>query len=392
MPDDDDFREEIRRRLAGLRLAPAREIEIVEELTQHVETRHAELVSRGHPEAEARRQALEELDGHGVLATELARAVRPATEVPALGETHRGSRLEQTWQDVRFGARMLARHRGYTLVAVLTLALGIGANTAIFTLVNAMMLRPLPFPEPDRLYNVSESNPSRGWTTFGVSHPNYLDWRRMNRSFTDLAAWGGGSFNVASGGDSEVVPGLAITASFLPVLGVAPVAGRNFLEEEDRPGGPRVALLGHAVWQRRFGGDPSAIGRTVSLDDEPFTIVGVLPASFSWGQAEVFVPRAPDPMRNRSDHRFVVFGRLKPGITPEQARTDMTTIADQLAQSYPDSNKGWTVRMQSFYDAVVPDGARQMLLLLLAAAGFVLLIAASNVANLTLARASSRRR
>jgi putative ABC transport system permease protein len=302
--------------------------------------------------------------------------------------------MQTLWQDLRFGARMLLKNPGFTLIVLLTLALGIGANTAIFSVVNAVMLRQLPFANADRLVRLNESNPERGWPTFSASHPNFLDWRARNQSFEAMAATGGASFNLSAGGEVEVVRGAAITADFLPVLGVAPALGRNFLPEEDRPGGAtRVALFTHGFWQRRFGGDPAIVGKTLTINDNPFTVVGVLPESFTWGAGnELFTPLAPDPARSRGDHRLLVIGRLKPGVTWERALADLNAIAQQLAQQYPESNKGWSVTGQRFYDWIVPEQSRRALLVFAGAVIFVLLIACSNVANLLLARAAARQK
>jgi putative ABC transport system permease protein len=298
-------------------------------------------------------------------------------------------------QDARFGARMLLKNPGFTLIVLLTLSLGIGANTAIFSVVNTVMLRQLPFKNADRLVRLNESNPERGWPTFGVSHPNFLDWRAQNQTFEAMAATAGASFNLNTGDDVEVIRGAAITADFLTVLGVSPALGRNFLPEEDHPGGnTRVTLITHGFWQRRFGGDPGIVGKTLTINDTPFTVVGVLPESFSWGGArnEVFAPLAPDPARSRGDHRLLVIGRLKSGVAWEQALADMNTIARQLAQQYPESNKGWSVVGQKFYDWIVPAERRRALLVFVGAVIFVLLIACSNVANLLLARGAVRQK
>lgn len=298
-------------------------------------------------------------------------------------------------QDVRFGARMLLKNPGFTLIVLLTLSLGIGANTAIFSVVNTVMLSQLPFKDADRLVRLNESNPERGWPSFSVSHPNFLDWRARNQTFEAMAATAGASFNLNTGGDVEVIRGAAITADFLPVLGVSPALGRNFLPEEDRPGGnTRVALITHGSWKRRFGGDPGIVGKTLTINDNPFTVVGVLPEAFSWGGArnEVFAPLAPDPARSRGDHRLMVIGRLKTGVAWEQALADMNAIAQQLAQQYPETNKGWSVGGQKFYDWIVPAERRRALLVFTGAVIFVLLIACSNVANLLLARGAARQK
>ncbi|MGH9936410.1 MAG: ABC transporter permease [Blastocatellia bacterium] len=298
--------------------------------------------------------------------------------------------------DLRYGARMLLKNPGFTLIVLLTLSLGIGANTAIFSVVNAVMLRQLPFSNADRLVRLSESNLERGWPDFGVSHPNFLDWRARNQTFEAMAAMVGASFNLNTGGDVEVIQGAVITADFLPVLGVTPALGRNFLPEEDRPGGnTRVALISHGFWRRRFGGDPGIVGKTMTINDNPFTVVGVLPVlpeSFSWdaGRGELFAPLAPDPARSRGGRSLRVIGRLKAGVTWERALADMNIVARQLAQQFPGTNKGWSVGGQKFYDWIVPEEGRRALLVFVGAVIFVLLIACGNVANLLLARAAAR--
>ena len=297
-------------------------------------------------------------------------------------------------QDLRHAARALRKSPGFTLVAALTLALGVGANTAIFGVVNAVMLRPLPLAEPDRLVRIWESNVERGWSTFATSHPNFLDWRAQAGSFESLAAMNNAGFTWTANGEAEIVLGLSVTATFLPTLKISPVIGRNFLDEEDRPGGnTRVVLIGDGFWRRAFGGDPGVVGRTVTLNSQLYTIIGVLPASFRWGAtADMLAPLAPDPARNRADHRLSVIGRVKNGTTIEQATTELETIAARLGQQYPESNKGWGVVVNSFYDWLVPETTRQSLLVLLGAVALVLLIACVNVVNLLLARAAGRQR
>jgi putative ABC transport system permease protein len=302
--------------------------------------------------------------------------------------------MSHTFQDLRYAARALGKSPGFTAVAALTLALGVGANTAIFSVVNAVMLRPLPFAEPDQLVRVWESNVERGWPTFAVSHPNFLDFRAQAQSLESLAATSNAGFSWAAAGEAEIVLGMQVSATFLPTLKVTPQLGRNFLDEEDRPGGnTRVVLISDGFWRRALGADPGTIGRTISLNLQPYTIVGILPPAFRWGtNTDLLAPLAADPARNRADHRLSVIGRVKPGASIEQARTELETIAARLGQQYPESNKGWGVRVSSFYDWLVPEATRQSLLVLLGAVALVLLIACGNVVNLLLARGAGRQR
>jgi putative ABC transport system permease protein len=296
-------------------------------------------------------------------------------------------------QDVRYAARSLRKSPGFTLVAAVTLALGVGANTAIFSVVNAVMLRPLPFSNPDALVRLWESDPEHGRPTFALSHPNFLDWRAEARSFQNMAAMTNGTFTLTTGSEAESVRGLNVTATFLTTLEVAPVIGRNFSAEEDRPGGDRVAILSHAFWQRAFGADANIIGRPITLNSQPHTVVGVLPPSFQWGTGnDILVPLQPDPQRNRGDHRLAAIGRLAPGATLDRATSELKTITARLATQYPATNKDWTVRALSFYDWLIPDSTRRSLLVLLGAVGLVLLIACGNVVNLLLARGALRQK
>ena len=390
-----DFKATVRRRLADRRIDPTLHVAVIDELAQHLDDRYRALRSNGLSAADAERDTIEELDDES-LERELARAerMRPAPLAPLGRPAHASGLLTQWSQDFRYAARALVKNPGFTAVAVITLALGVGATTAIFSVVNAVMVRPLPFADPDRLVRLWESNPSGGWPQFSHSHPNFLDWRAQQTTFEGLAAYGGTSFATSSDGGAEIVRGLAVTADFLPLLGAQPALGRNFTAEEDRLGAPTVVLLGDGFWHRRFGGSKSVLGQTVALNGRPYSIIGVLPASFEWGatNVEVMVPLAPDPQRSRADHRISAFGRLKPGITADRALSDLVGITAGLAERFPDSNRSWTVRLATFYDWLIPRETRESLMVLLGAVGLVMLIACANVANLLLARGAARQK
>jgi len=383
----------IRRRLQGLRLPPTREREIVDELSQHLQDRYEELRAGGATDHDARREAWSELETPGFLARRLKEIERPVDPDPTIPGRRGSSIGAAVWQDIRYAGRVLRKSPMFTLVATLTLAVGIGATTAIFTVVDAVMLRPLPYVASDRLVRIWESDLPRGRPEFSVSQPNFVDFRAQNQTFERLVATTGVTMNITTGDGVEPVAARAVTVDFLPALGASPSLGRNFLPEEDRPGAnARVAIITHGFWQRRLAGNPQAIGSTISLNRNTYTIVGVLPQRFVWAvpDLEVLVPLAPNPTQDRGDHRLLVFGLLKPGVRLEEANADLQTIAARLSAQYPASNGGWSVLLRSFYDWIVPPQTRLMLIVFLAAVVFVLMIAAGNVANLLLARAAVR--
>jgi len=385
----------IRRRLRGLRLSPTREREIVDELAQHLQDRYEELRAGGATDEIAFRDALAELEVPGFLARRLTETEQPMNPEPAIAGAHGASFAATLWQDLRYAARVLRKSPTFTLVSTLTLALGIGATTAIFSVVDAVMLRPLPYRDADRLVRIWESDVPRGRPEFSVSQPNFLDFRARNQTFERMAATGGATMALTTADGVEPIVARRITIDFLPMLGASPALGRNFLPEEDRPGGnTRVAVVTHGFWQRRLGADPGAVGKTVSLNGASYSVVGVLPQSFVWAapNLDLFVPLAADPAQNRGDHQLIALGKLKPGVSLQQANADLQAIAAQLSAQYPESNGGWSVLLRSFYDWLVPVESRRMLVVFLAAVGFVLLIAAGNVANLLLARAATRQK
>ncbi|MDQ3805913.1 MAG: ABC transporter permease [Acidobacteriota bacterium] len=297
------------------------------------------------------------------------------------------------FNDIRYGARTLWKTPGFTGVAVLALALGIGANSAIFSVVNSVLLRPLPYRDPDRLVFVMENFQQQDSS---VSYPNFADWREQNRVFEQLAASRVTSFNLTGAGEAERLQGRMVTANFFHTLGVAPAAGRDFAPEEDRPGGEAVAVLSHGFWQRRFGGDPSVVGRRLLLNGQSHTVIGVAPAGFEYySPVDLFVPLGSwthPAMSERGSHPSIyAVGRLKQGVTLEQARAEMGAIMERLGAEYPLTNQGHGVTLVPVYENVVGD-VRPPLMILLGAVAFVLLIACANVANLLLARASARRK
>jgi putative ABC transport system permease protein len=297
--------------------------------------------------------------------------------------------------DVYFALRMLLKSPGFTLAAVLTLALGIGLNTAIFSLVNPILFRPMPVRDPDRLVFLTQMKTRRGETAqpLGIAYPDYLDWRAQNRVFEDVGVFRPGSWTVTGRGDPEQMPGATISATLFSLLGVAPSLGRNFQEGEDRPGAEPVVLLSHRYWQRRFGGDTNIIHQTLNLNAKSHAIAGVMPPGFLFpSEADLWVPLViQTPERWRGAHSYQGMARLKPGVTLEQARADLARISRLLEAAYPDSNTGVSTLIRPLREEAVQEFVL-MSWLLLGAVGFVLAVACANVANLSLSRALGRQR
>ena len=312
-------------------------------------------------------------------------------------------------QDIRYGVRALLKTPGFTAVAVIVLALGIGANTAIFTVVNAVLLRPLPYPDSDRLVMLWETNPrfQIGIDTLPVTHGNFMDWREQNGVFDYVSALGVGRWNLTGSGEPERISGASVSANFFKLMGAEPKLGRAFGDDEDKPGASKVVVIGHALWQQRFAGQPDVIGRTMTLDGESYTVIGVAPERFQFPRAKdlpyfVGVATQTDlwrPMilgedfvnKSRANHQLSVMAKLKPGVTRERAQSEMTAIAERLEQSYPDSNQGIGVKVVALNEQVVGN-VRPALWLMMGAVALVLLIACANVANLLLARSAARQR
>ena len=302
----------------------------------------------------------------------------------------------QLLQDLRFGLRLMLRNPGFTAVALLTMALGIGANTALFSLVHGVLLTPLPYPEPDRIVVLNESNLSKGWPTFSIAPENFRSWQERSHSFSQLAVYRRATATYASGEQPQNRQAYYVADGFLEIMGGELALGRGFSPEEFDPGAQQVVILTHGFWEQSYGGDPDVLGNTVILDEAPHTVVGVLAEGWrpmTASGAHVFIPLWPADwwQGNRTSHMLRGVARLSPGVTPEQAQADLSAIATSLEGEFPESNEGWGAVVTPIHQTVTGN-VRAQLLILLAAVGLVLLIACANVSNMMLARASSRSR
>jgi putative ABC transport system permease protein len=396
-----DWKHEIRQRLAGVKLEPAREAAIIEELALYLEDCNAELLTDGVAPAEAYRQTLAELDGSELLAHELRRAEQRITQEPiVLGTNRRTNMIVGLWQDIRYGARTLAKAPGFTLLAVITLSLGIGANTAIFSVVNGVLLRPLPYEEPDRLAMLWKINAKQDLYEDGTSIPSFLDWRAQSQAFADMAVFAGVNSVFLTGGD-EPEPARIVrsSANLFTLLGVRPALGRGFSgEEEERR--ERVVVVGYGLWQKRFGGAPDVIGKTLEINGQTSQVIGVMPEGFYFPakEAQLWEPSTLfgmyDRLREvRGNDDWNVVGRLKPGANWREAQAEMTAIDQRLAKAYPNSDPYRIgINVVPLPIQVSGRNLRLALWVLLGAVTFVLLIACANVANLLLARGAARAR
>ena len=296
-------------------------------------------------------------------------------------------------KDLQYACRTLIKSPGFTLVCLLTLAVGIGANTAIFSFVDSVLLKPLPYADADRIVRVLEKPPLGARN--GISTLNYLDWQRANTVFDHMAAQAGGPVTLTGFGEPVQLRGGRVSAHYFEIFGIQATLGRTFAASEDEIGKEHVAVLSHVLWSTQFGGDPKWIGRTIRLDGEPYTVIGVLPEGSAFDRAynQIWRPLAFQPENmTRNFHWFGSFAKLKPGVTLEKARAQMDSIGARIARDYPDSNKGWGVVVERFSDVLVDSDLRRSLYVLLAAAAMVLLIGCANLANLTLARGAARER
>jgi predicted permease len=303
--------------------------------------------------------------------------------------------METFWQDLRFGMRQLLSKPGFTAIAVLSLALGIGANTAIFSLVDAVLLRPLPFHEPDRLVMVWEDATRVGFPRNTPAPANYADWKAQNQVFEEMAALNWGNYALTDEGEPEKVESQGVTANFFGLLGVQPILGRTFTKEEDQPGANRVVLVSYGLWQRHFGGDPALIGKEILLDGRKHSVLGVMPPGFQFlgKDTGLWLPIAftPQELANRGGHYLTVVARMKPGVSLAQARADIATVTKRINQEHPMHGFELGSVVISLREQLAGD-VRPALLVLLVAVGFVLLIACANIANLLLARGAARYR
>ena len=301
--------------------------------------------------------------------------------------------LQEIAQDIRYGIRGLSRAPGFAAVAILTLALGIGANSAIFSFVDGVLLKPLPYPDPERILLLWEKPPGGGINV--VSAMNYVDWRNQSSSFTAVAAITGSQMTLTDRGEPTLLRVGRVSAGYFDILGMKPKLGRTFAADEDVPGKEHVVVLSHRLWATEFGGDPALVGQTITLNGEAFTVIGVMPEGsvFDRTSQRMWRPLAfTTGERTRNFHWLQVFARLKPGVSIEQARAEMDGIGARIAQDYPDSNKGWGVSIVRYMDSFVGPQLRSSLYVLLSAVGMLLLIGCANLANLTLARGTSRER
>jgi len=361
------------------------EHEANEELRFHIEQQTAANIAAGMAAEEARRQAVLQLG-----------AIEGVKE--AIREQRRGFWLETLWADLRYGLRMMVRSPGFTLIAILTLGLGIGANTAIFSIVYAALLRPLPYPAPDQLVIVYEAKPQQDIKKTGTSYPNFEVWRRENHVFSELAGNATHELTLTGQGEPFLVETGVVTPETFPLLGINPLLGRTFVSDDGKRGAQPVVILNEKLWRDRFGADPKIIGSSISLDKRSFTVVGVMPAGFRspvlGPKQEIWIPLVDDPlfggwMERRAGHWLVVLGRLKPGVTIAQAQAGMAPICQSLATEFPAENEGWTSRIAPLQAELTGD-VKPALIVLWGAVGLVLLIACANVANLLLTRATAR--
>ena len=358
--------------------------EFTEEIQGYLDMLTETKIRQGLTPREARRNALLELGG----VEQVHEKVR---------EIRMGQLIETAWRDVRFGVRALVHCPVFSVVTVLSLALGIGANTAIFSVVNGLLLRPLPYPDPEQIVHVWHTPPKQsfpGLDKFSVSPANYVDWKAQSTAFEQMAVYTDWGFSLSTSNDPLSLIGAVVSSDFFSVLRTNAMQGRTFTPDEEQPGRDQVVVIGHGLWQRAFGGNSNIIGQTLTINSRSFTVVGIMPAGFEFPrEAELWVPLAwnDNDRQTRSIHDYLVIARLKQNVSLEQAQAEMSTISSRLEQQYPEENSGWGAVVIPLRDDLVGD-IRTALFVLFCAVGFVLLIACANVANLMLARGANRQK
>ena len=373
-------------RLAGLFRGNGKEQDLSEEMESHLALQIQDYIRSGMAPAEARREALLKAGGM----EQAKESYRDQRSVPM---------VETTLQDLGYSLRTLRKSPGFTIVAVITLALGVAANTTIFSMVSAILLRKPPVPDPDRVMIVSSINKSDPQSLSGVSVPDYIAWREQAHAFENLAAATDRDVTLSGGTEPQRVPALNVTAGYFQVLNVQAVLGRTFLQGEDQSGHEHVVVLSHKLWQGRYNGDAAIVGRSILIDGERYTVIGIMPAKFRLDafNASVWTPLLFTPQqmdtRGPAERPLSVLARLKTGVTPEQAQAEMATITRRLEESYAASDKNWSVRVLSMQEFMIQyANDRPAMLLLMSAVVFVLIIACTNIANLVIARNATRQR
>ncbi len=383
-----DWAPHVRARLASIRLSPIRETEIVDELSQHLEDRYRELIAGGTSPDEATRLALADFQSADILGQKMASLRQGQVTAPTTLGAPTGHVASDLWQDVRYAARIFWKRPAFAATAVLTLALGIGATTAIFSVVYGVLLKPLPFREPDRLVSLRQHAPHGVGTVHGPA--TYLTYRENQQAFEAIGAWTPAEVSITGGGDPERVQALLVSATTLPLLQVQPVVGRVFSTEDETPGNPLRVVLTYGYWQRRFGGAENIVGQTLAIDGRQGEVIGVLPASFTFLRTlpEIVLPMPLDPGAPRFvSFGFQALGRLKPDATLAQANADVARLISLLPPMFARLELRPNVRPLA--DDVIGN-VGEILWILMAAVGVVLLIACGNVANLFLVRAEGR--